>query len=195
MHRDYSNAGRDIKIGIYDDILNIVSPGGLPNGLTMSDVQKGRSEIRNTVIARVFKQLNLVEQWGSGIQRIKVHCLDAGISQPIFSESGDFTDWEFPRTNKEADSAINDGISSVESSVKSSVKSSVESSVLALSKNAQKILVLLKNQPRLTIPELATATGISTRAIEKNLQRLQQNQLLQRIGAKKDGFWEVLYDI
>jgi ATP-dependent DNA helicase RecG len=67
--------------------------------------------------------------------------------------------------------------------------------VLALSKNAQKILVLLKNQPRLTIPELATATGISTRAIEKNLQRLQQNQLLQRIGAKKDGFWEVLYDI
>ncbi|MFT5813031.1 MAG: ATP-dependent DNA helicase RecG [Psychroserpens sp.] len=133
MHRDYRNAGRDIKIGIYDDILNIVSPGGLPNGLTMNDVQKGRSEIRNTVIARVFKQLNLVEQWGSGIQRIKAQCLDAGISQPIFSESGDFTDWEFPRTNKEADSAINDGISSV------------ESSVLALSKNSQKILVLLKN--------------------------------------------------
>jgi ATP-dependent DNA helicase RecG len=47
LHRDYSNSGRDIKVGIYDDMLNIVSPGGLPNGLTEADLQQGRSEIRN----------------------------------------------------------------------------------------------------------------------------------------------------
>ena len=51
LHRDYSNAGRDIKVGIYDDILNIVSPGGLPNGLTEEDLAQGRSEIRNRVLA------------------------------------------------------------------------------------------------------------------------------------------------
>ncbi len=56
LHRDYSNAGRDIKVGIYDDILNIVSPGGLPNGLTEEDLAQGRSEIRNRVLARVFKE-------------------------------------------------------------------------------------------------------------------------------------------
>jgi plasmid replication initiation protein len=78
-------------------IFNIVSPGGLPHGLTIHDALKGRSEIRNTVIARVFKELDLVEQCGSGIQRIKEYCSKANIGLPVFSESGDFTDWEFPR--------------------------------------------------------------------------------------------------
>ncbi|MDP2832968.1 MAG: putative DNA binding domain-containing protein [Pseudomonadota bacterium] len=75
IHRDYSNQGRDIKVGIYDDIVNIVSPGGLPNTLTMETLLDGRSEIRNRVIARVFKELGYIEQWGSGIQRIKSACL------------------------------------------------------------------------------------------------------------------------
>ncbi|MBB1470391.1 putative DNA binding domain-containing protein, partial [Pseudoalteromonas sp. SG41-5] len=112
MHRDYSNFGRDIKIGIYDDIVNIVSPGGLPHGLTMHDALKGRSEIRNTVIARVFKELDLVEQWGSGIQRIKEYCTKANTGLPVFSESGDFIDWEFPRKTHQSNEvlAINDGI-------------------------------------------------------------------------------------
>ena len=58
VHRNYSNLGRDIKIGIYDDRLEIVSPGGLPNGLTNEDIYTGKSEIRNRVVARVFKELN-----------------------------------------------------------------------------------------------------------------------------------------
>lgn len=44
--------------------LNIVSPGGLPNGVTIDEVKLGRSEIRNKVIARVFKELGYIEQWG-----------------------------------------------------------------------------------------------------------------------------------
>lgn len=77
VHRDYSNAGRDIKVGIYDDILNIVSPGGLPNGLTLNEALKGRSEIRNKVLARVFKELGYIEQWGSGMSRIRELCQQA----------------------------------------------------------------------------------------------------------------------
>jgi len=52
--------GRDIKIGIYDDLLNIVSPGSFPNTITEEDILEGRSEIRNKVIARVFKELNYI---------------------------------------------------------------------------------------------------------------------------------------
>jgi ATP-dependent DNA helicase RecG len=70
IHRDYTNQGRDIKVGVYDDIVNVVSPGGFPNTLTADALQEGRSEIRNRVIARVFKELGYIEQWGSGIQRI-----------------------------------------------------------------------------------------------------------------------------
>ena len=64
VHRDYSNFGRNIKVAVYDDLINIVSPGGLPNGLTEADLLQGRSEIRNRVLARVFSS---IEDSGSSI--------------------------------------------------------------------------------------------------------------------------------
>ena len=97
VHRDYSNFGRDIKVGIYDDILNIVSPGALPNGLTVGELHKGRSEIRNRVIARVFRELGYIEQWGSGISRIKQLCLQADNIEPQLQEGADYIDWAFFR--------------------------------------------------------------------------------------------------
>jgi ATP-dependent DNA helicase RecG len=92
VHRDYSNFGRNIKIGIYDDMINIVSAGGFPNTLTAHDLSEGRSEIRNRVLARVFKALGYIEQWGSGIQRMLQVCVSAGLPAPQIEEKGDFVD-------------------------------------------------------------------------------------------------------
>jgi len=97
IHRDYTNQGRDIKVGVYDDIVNVVSPGGFPNTLTAEALLEGRSEIRNRVIARVFKELGYIEQWGSGIQRIKSACIAQGLAEPRIREKGDFVDVEFYR--------------------------------------------------------------------------------------------------
>lgn len=92
VHRDYSNMGRDIKVGIYDDLINIVSPGSFPNTLLQEDLDNGRSEIRNRVIAKVFKELNYIEQWGTGIKRIKSSCEAVGLKTPEISEKNDFVD-------------------------------------------------------------------------------------------------------
>lgn len=97
VHRDYVNQGRDIKVGIYDDIVNIVSPGGLPHSITMEDVFNGRSEARNRVVARVFKELGLIEQWGSGINRIMTACQEYGLPIPKIAEQNDFFDVEIIR--------------------------------------------------------------------------------------------------
>lgn len=97
IHRDYTNQGRDIKVGVYDDIVNIVSPGGFPNTLTAEALTEGRSEIRNRVVARVFKELGYIEQWGSGIQRIQNACTAHGLVEPRIREKGDFVDVEFYR--------------------------------------------------------------------------------------------------
>ncbi|MBX9597591.1 MAG: putative DNA binding domain-containing protein [Burkholderiales bacterium] len=97
IHRDYTNGGRDIKVGVYDDIVNIVTPGGFPNTITASDIEAGRSEARNKVVANVFKTLGLIEQWGSGIKRIKSSCLEHGLFIPQIVESGDFVDVEIYR--------------------------------------------------------------------------------------------------
>ena len=97
VHRDYVNQGRDIKVGIYDDIVNIVSPGGLPHSITMEDVFNGRSEVRNRVVAHIFKELGLIEQWGSGINRIITACVEQGLQTPKIAEQNDFFDVEIIR--------------------------------------------------------------------------------------------------
>ncbi len=97
VHRDYVNQGRDIKVGIYDDIVNIVSPGGLPHSITMEDVFNGRSEARNRVVAHIFKELGLIEQWGSGINRIITACVEQGLQTPKIAEQNDFFDVEIIR--------------------------------------------------------------------------------------------------
>ncbi len=101
IHRDYINQGRDIKVGVYDDIVNIVSPGSYPNGINQADIESGRSDARNRVVANVFKELGLIEQWGSGIARIKKSCLDIGLKEPNIVEMNDFVDVEFFRPNRE----------------------------------------------------------------------------------------------
>jgi ATP-dependent DNA helicase RecG len=70
VHADYSHQGTPTRIAFFDNRIEVESPGLLLPGLTVDDMKKGVSQIRNPVIARVFRELDLVEQWGSGIPGI-----------------------------------------------------------------------------------------------------------------------------
>lgn len=85
-HADYSQRGAPIRIAIFDDRIEIENPGLLPFGLTVEDLARGVSKLRNRVIGRVFHELGLIEQWGSGVQRIVAACREAGLASPQFEE-------------------------------------------------------------------------------------------------------------
>ncbi len=59
-------------------------------------------------------------------------------------------------------------------------------------KTADKIIELMRENYQITIPELANVLGITTRAIEKQIARLQKNEQLKRIGPAKGERWEVV---
>ena len=61
-------------IAIYSDRMEIQNPGMLPFGMTMEDFKDGVSKVRNRVIARVFRELGLMEEWGSGYRRVMAAC-------------------------------------------------------------------------------------------------------------------------
>jgi ATP-dependent DNA helicase RecG len=90
VHRDYSISGADTKFAIFDDRLEITSPGALPRSLEIEDIIAGRSEIRNKVIARFFREINFIEQWGTGIRKIIRLLENHGLNPPQFKESGLF---------------------------------------------------------------------------------------------------------
>lgn len=88
VHTDYSIKGMNIRVGIYDDRIEISNPGCLPFGVSMEHIFSGISKLRNRVIGRVFHELRLIEQWGTGISRIKEACHLANLPEPRFEEFG-----------------------------------------------------------------------------------------------------------
>ncbi|MCL6551567.1 MAG: helix-turn-helix domain-containing protein [Firmicutes bacterium] len=88
VHADYTQTGAPIRVAVFDDRLEVENPGILPFGLTIEDIRRGISKLRNRVIGRVFHALGLIEQWGSGIQRMVAACEEAGLAPPILEEIG-----------------------------------------------------------------------------------------------------------
>jgi predicted HTH transcriptional regulator len=86
VHSDYSMKGCHIQVAIFSDRIEITNPGGLPFGQTIKKALNGYSRLRNRVIGRVFRELKLIEQWGSGLQRIIETCKKMGLKEPIFEE-------------------------------------------------------------------------------------------------------------
>ena len=86
VHADYSQQGAPIRVAIYEDRLEIDSPGVLLSGLTVPDIKQGNSKLRNRVIGRVFKELRYIEQWGSGILNAIGKCKTMGLPEPVFEE-------------------------------------------------------------------------------------------------------------
>ena len=88
VHADYAQRGSPLRLAIFRDRIEIENPGNLPPGLTIEDIRRGVSKLRNRVIGRVFHELRLIEQWGSGIQRMTAACRAAGLPEPELEEIG-----------------------------------------------------------------------------------------------------------
>lgn len=88
MHRSYLDESC-IQISIFDDRVEILSPGMLYDGLDWEAAKSGRSKCRNAAIAEAFRYMRIVERWGTGIPRIIRQCREYGLPGPLFEESGD----------------------------------------------------------------------------------------------------------
>src|SRR5579862_523257 len=86
LHADYSTMRSSIQVAIFDDRMEITNPGPLPLGLNLETALSGVSQLRNKVLGRVFRELELIEQWGSGLTRMRDVCLASGGSSPKFEE-------------------------------------------------------------------------------------------------------------
>ena len=88
VHTDYAITGMNIKVAVFDNRLEITNPGFLPFGLTLDAALSGASKLRNRLIGRVFRELKLIEQWGTGLKRMISACERHGLPSPLFEEIG-----------------------------------------------------------------------------------------------------------
>ena len=77
-----------IQVAVYDDRLEITSPGGLLPGVTIERMKEGYSKIRNRALAHAFLYMNMIEAWGSGIPKLMESMREYGLEEPEFIDMG-----------------------------------------------------------------------------------------------------------
>ena len=96
------------KIAMYDNRLEIFSPGGFPGLININNLGDGTTYLRNHVIARVSRKINLIERLGTGIKLIFSSCKKSGLSDPVYNEDGDFVKLTFPFQKKPVETVLSD---------------------------------------------------------------------------------------
>lgn len=87
-HADYSRQGMTIKVAIFSNRIEVENPGGWPLGLSEEDFRNGVSRARNPVIAGVLHKLTIMENWGSGFERIETDAQRLGYVLPAWEDKG-----------------------------------------------------------------------------------------------------------
>lgn len=161
------------KFEIFNDHISISSTGGLPLNVTKNDFLKGFSAPTHPELMRVFKDLDLVEQLGTGIIRIL-----KSYDKDVYEFSDNFIRVNFNFKSSES-------LSNIPKAVTSNVN-------YVLSETQEKIIDLIKENNRITQIEISQRLSIDKTTVTRNLDVLKKQNVIKRIGSTKNGQWEIL---
>jgi len=88
-HRDYLITGDDIRVSIFDDRIEVQSPGGLPGPLTLENLDKVHF-LRNPLIAQLLFNIRYIEKWNTGINNMRRWMREHGLEEPVFENNRAF---------------------------------------------------------------------------------------------------------
>lgn len=168
-HANYESVP-EIEIGIHPNKIEIYNPGTFPDNLTPFDFISSNlpSFKRNKLILDILFRSKDVEKSGTGFQRVNELCNQQGVSWTFRKVAYGFF-FEFIRTN-----------------VHLNVQTNVH-----LNEQEQIIFNLINDNERITKEELALRINKSEKTVQRIISKLVANNLIERIGSNKDGYWKV----
>lgn len=191
-HRDY-RLSSCVQVSVFDDRLEISSPGGLYNGLTFDEMIEGHSSIRNRSVATVFQQMGIIEKWGTGIRRICNLAADYGLLAPKFTISENFFTIELFRTNALISPCISGMINGGNQKTAGGEFGGIGiTNSHDLSQLAECLLKAIAVDPHRTALMLAKEIGVPLRTVEREISALRKAGILARKGAPRTGYWQII---
>lgn len=173
IHRSYLDHS-NIQVAIYDDRLEVTSPGKLPMGQSIERMKQGYSKIRNEAIAHAFSYMKLMEYWGSGIPRVIKTVKEAGLREP------EFIDGDIDLRINIYRGKISDNVTDVTQNV---TKGKTHEDV---------ILEMIMNDPQVTQKKMAETLGVTSRTVKRILSKMQEAGVVSREGSARAGKWTIL---
>lgn len=158
------------KFEIFKDRISITSTGGLPDGVSKEEFLKGYSFPKYPELMRIFKDLDLVEQLGTGITRIlKVYNKDVyEFSQHFIRVNFKFNNYSMLENQNHQ---INDFV---------------------LTETQNHIVLSIIQNNKVTYKEMCEQIGIGRSTISDNIKILKEKGYIQRVGSDRNGYWKIL---
>ena len=164
---------------IYDDRLEITSPGRLPMGQTIERMKQGYSKIRNEALASAFEYMGYIEHWGSGILRVMQEVRDAGLPEPEFL--GGDTDLRINIYRNGSETGSDDGIvtglrrdslsdDGIAEGTTSKTNAAPNAAIAVLPSQKERILDALRRNASISISDAIRILGVQERAGSTNIE-------------------------
>jgi len=192
IHRDYSVIGSEVHVDIYDDRLEIYSPGGMYDGTFVQDLNplNVSSTRRNPILADVFARMDLMERRGSGLRKIieaykREENYKEELKPEFRSTESSFTtilkNLNYDTQNVGQNEGQNEGQSEGQN----------DGQKLKPEDRRKKILEFMKDNSNTTAIELSHLFMVSVSTIERDLKVLTDKKIIEYVGSAKDGYWKV----
>lgn len=201
IHRDYMQMGSEIHIDMYDDRLEIYSPGGMVDGRLIQQLNPLTvpSKRRNPLLADFFNRLGLMERRGSGMKKIvdsyrKFERLPNFHAPEFHSNASEFHVmlWNLNFGNEVAGESAPDGVPLVQEFVKGDGEAFAKEFAKEFIKASRQIYRLISQNPQINAAQMAESMGLSARQVQKYLRRLKESGKIIRVGGRKIGEWKII---
>ena len=172
VHRNYEDKG-NVQIRIFDNRLEVWSPGLLPKEIDLKSISKSHRSIpRNTSIAKIFHGFGLIEGWGTGFSRMIEHNRSNGNPSPVFAEiDGAFVITFYP-------------IGGVNGGVNGGVSGGV---IGGVNGGVNDLYEVIRENPGKRTVELSKLMNTPRKTIEKWIRKLRDQNKIQFVGSPKTG--------
>jgi ATP-dependent DNA helicase RecG len=188
-HRSYLTPGK-IQVALFDDRLEVTSPGMLDSEITIEKMKTGLSKIRNKGIAAAFSYMNVVEAWGSGIPKMFREAKEYGLVDPELIDMG--SDFRVNLYRKAANVDLNGVINPKDSATDATNSATNATNATdSLTEDEKKVIDSIRVKADATQKELQSMTGITLGTIKRILPRLQEKGMIERVGNRRSGKWQI----
>lgn len=175
-----------IRLLIFDNRIEIINPGCLPDGQTIDEILLGNSSPRNILLAQYGSHTMPYRGLGSGIPRVMATNSDVEFIDRQDGNQFVVRIWLTDQKREITTQKEFDSLDSTAQKIQTTARK-------PLNATQKRILEYLRNYPKATRQEIADALGdITESGVKFNLGLLQQHGYLCRKGGRKDGVWQVL---
>ena len=191
-HRSYLDPG-NIQVALFDDRLEVTSPGMLLNNVTIEKMMEGYSKPRNPAIAKAFAYMKIIEKWGTGIPRLFEACEEYGLPKPeLIDFDGDFRVNMYRKVESEL--GVNGVITKTTQGTTQATQGTIQAISMGLSEDDKSVLTSIVEDPRITQKEIAAKLDWKIDRVKYYLNKLKKKGIIERVGTSQNGHWKIVVE-